>query len=614
MCISVRSSSKKRLLLYRAGLMVSCVMMFVLALPALSLAQTGGEQPTMKQVLGKDAPAGEDAEQTAVKKKPLTAPTDELGRETPRSTALGFLNAGRERDYERAAEYLDLHRLPKHLEPIDATEFARHLKVVLDRTLWVDLSLLSDDPKGHADDGLPNHRDYVGSIAADGRKIDILLQRIRISDGTYIWKFSNATVRHIPDLYAEHGFGHIGETLTQILPDFDILGLQIWQWVMLIGLFIIAYLVAFLPTWLIGILLRRSTLTQATPLAAFVTRPMRLLIAVLLLRSWIDVIHPSITTRAVMRGKTVLIIVATWAIVQIVRLIQEYWVRHLTRTGREHAIVLLRPAATAVKVIVIMIAILVWLDNIGFEITTLVAGLGIGGIAVALAAQKSMENLIGAITLYMAAPVRVGDFCRFGDKLGTVEEIGLRSTHIRTLDQTVVKIPNGDFAAMQLENFAERERYRFAPRIRLRYGTTPDQIRCILVELQRLLVAHPKVEPPPARARFVGFGEHSLDIDIFTYIKASDYSDFLEVSEDLNLRIMDIVRAAGSEYAIPEQNLHLGRMQQPDEASAQAAKLQVAQWRENDDLPLPNLSKEEIEQLKGTLQYPPGCAPKSDSD
>ena len=114
------------------------------------------------------------------------------------------------------------------------------------------------------------------------------------------------------------------------------------------------------------------------------------------------------------------------------------------------------------------------------------------------------------------------------------------------------------------------------------------------MELQRLLVAHPRVKPPPARARFVGFGEHSLDIDIFTYIKASDYSDFLEVCEDLNLHIMDIVHAAGSDFAIPAQNLHLGRMQQPDEASAQVAKSQVMQWRESDELPLPNLSEEEI--------------------
>jgi len=447
----------------RIGLMACFLMVLMLALawPATSLA----EQPSLKQVIEEDAPKGEGEKKAAAKKKPPTAPIDKLGRDTPRGSALGYLKAGREGDYERAAKYLDLRRLPKPLGSVDPTELARNLKIVLDRTLWVDLSLLSEDHKGHAEDSLPSHRDYVGSIEIGERKINILMQRVRQDDGTYVWLISNATVRHIPELYAEYGYGPIGERLSQILPDYDILGLQIWQWVMVIGLFIIGYLIVFLPTWLIGLFLRRSKFALATPLAAFVCGPVRLFITILLVRHWVEAIHLSVTARALMRGQTLLIIVATWAAIHVVHLIREYWSRHLINVDREHATVLLRPAATAVQAIIVLGAILVWLDNIGFSVTTLLTGLGIGGIAVALAAQKPIENLIGAITLYMATPVRVGDFVRFGDKFGTVEEIGLRLTRIRTLDKTVITVPNGAFSEMHLENFAGRERFRFAPTV-----------------------------------------------------------------------------------------------------------------------------------------------------
>ncbi len=136
-----------------------------------------------------------------------------------------------------------------------------------------------------------------------------------------------------------------------------------------------------------------------------------------------------------------------------------------------------------------------------WPIVLLFAGLGVGGIAIALAAQKTIENLFGGITLYGDSPVRVGDFCRFGDKVGTVEEIGIRSTRVRTLDRTVVTIPNADFSNLQLENFAKRDRMRLFAMIGVRYETTPDQLRYILVEVRKLLYAHERVTADPARIR-----------------------------------------------------------------------------------------------------------------
>ena len=270
---------------------------------------------------------------------------------------------------------------------------------------------------------------------------------------------------------------------------------------------------------------------------------------------------------------------------------------------------LLRPMCNAAKILVLIIAMMVWLDNIGFKVTTVLAGLGVGGLALALAAQSSIENMIGAITLYMSRPVRVGDFCRFGDTVGTVTEIGFRSTRIRTLDRTVISVPNAEFARLHLENLAMRDKIWYHPRIRLRYETTPDQIRFILVEVRKLLYAHPKVLPSPARIRFTEFGEYSLDLEIFAYIDVTNYGKFLEVAEDLNLRIMDIIAKSGSSLAVPSQRTYLERGKGLDEELAREAEAKVKKWRKKNELYLPSFPKETIEELQGSLDYPPTGSP-----
>jgi MscS family membrane protein len=290
---------------------------------------------------------------------------------------------------------------------------------------------------------------------------------------------------------------------------------------------------------------------------------------------------------------------------RLLDLAEEVVKEHLIRRGQVSATSLLPPGRRTAKVIVIGIAAIALLDNFGFNVTALVAGLGIGGIAVALAAQKSIENLFGGITLYVDQPVHVGDFCRYGDKIGTVEDVGLRSTRVRTLDRTVVSIPNAEFSNVQLENFAKRDRIWYHPRIGLRYETTPGQIRYLLIEIRKMLCAHPKVNPDPARIRFAGFGAYSLDLDIFAYVDVEDYGEFLEVAEDLNLRIMDIVEQAGSSFAFPSQTTYVETGAGLNAELARTAEAEVEKWREQSALYLPKSPQEEIAELNDTLDYPP---------
>jgi MscS family membrane protein len=260
----------------------------------------------------------------------------------------------------------------------------------------------------------------------------------------------------------------------------------------------------------------------------------------------------------------------------------------------------------AAKVLLGLMAAIGLLQGIGFNVTGIVAGLGVGGLAVALAAQRTVENLFGGVTLTMDQPVRVGEFCRWGDKLGTVEDVGLRSTRIRTLDRTVITVPNSVISQVEIENYARRDKVRLHTVIGVRYETSPDQLRHVLIEIRKLLAAHPMIDPDPARVRFVGFGASSLELEIFAYVRTSDFNEFLKVREDVYLRIMDVVNSSGTGFAFPSQTLYLGRDGGLDHERKQAAEETVRALRRRGALPFPDLPPDLLAEIEDRLEYPGG--------
>ena len=244
-------------------------------------------------------------------------------------------------------------------------------------------------------------------------------------------------------------------------------------------------------------------------------------------------------------------------------------------------------------------------QGLGLPLYSVMAGLGIGGLAVALAIRPTLENLIGGILLYLDQPVRVGDFCSFDDKTGTVETIGVRSTKIRALDRTLVTIPNAALADMQLINWAKCDMMLIKTTIGLRYETVNDQLRHVLVKFREMLHAHPKIHSDTVRVRFAGFGQSSLDIDVRIYAMTRDWNEFFAIREDVLLRMSDIVKASGSSFAFPSQTLYLGRDSGPDTERGEAAAKEVESWRKAGKLPFPRLAADRMEQLEGTLDYPP---------
>ena len=289
----------------------------------------------------------------------------------------------------------------------------------------------------------------------------------------------------------------------------------------------------------------------------FINGPLRILITVLFFRSTFDLIAPSLVARAVFEARTFLIIAVVWALLGFVDLILYRIAERMKKQGHEDAVVLLRPASTAIKLTLVFIGIVTWLDNIGYEVTTLLAGLGVGGIAVAFAAQRTLENLIGSITIYSSQPVHVGDFCKFGNTLGVVEEIGLRATQLRTLERSVVHIPNAKFSTDIIENLTQRDKILYRTRLRLSLQTTARQMQDVLEGIRELINTHEMIDEEASRVRFLEFGEYAQEIELYVYIKTRDFIEYLEQREDINLKIAAIIESSGTQLVVPTRTTYL---------------------------------------------------------
>jgi MscS family membrane protein len=249
------------------------------------------------------------------------------------------------------------------------------------------------------------------------------------------------------------------------------------------------------------------------------------------------------------------------------------------------------------------------LRHLGADLLPLLAGLGVGGLAVALGAQRTFANFIGSLILFANKPIKVGDFCRYGDQVGTVESIGLLATRIRSLERTIVTVPNAEFSEMKIDNFAVRDQRLLKTVLQLRYETTSEQLRYVLARLRELLAGHPKVLPSPARVRFVGYGAYSKDLEVFAYLDCTDHDVFLAIQEDILLRMEDIVNEAGSGFAFPSQTAYLTRDKGVDAKRGNAAEAEVERWRARGRLPFPEFDEDDHRRIDNVLDYPPKGSP-----
>jgi MscS family membrane protein len=215
----------------------------------------------------------------------------------------------------------------------------------------------------------------------------------------------------------------------------------------------------------------------------------------------------------------------------------------------------------AIKLFVTVIFALIVLQNLGVDLTAVFAGIGVGGLAIAFASQKAVENLIGGLSLILDNPIKVGDNCRFENQSGTVEEIGIRSTRIRTQERTLITIPNASFAQTKIENFSRRDNIFFNKKLGLLYETTPSQIRQVVQTVTQLLKSHPMLNPETVSVRFINFGQCSLDIEVLANVQTTEWSKYLAVQEELLLKMMELILQAGTKLTLPSSSVYLGRVE-----------------------------------------------------
>jgi MscS family membrane protein len=280
--------------------------------------------------------------------------------------------------------------------------------------------------------------------------------------------------------------------------------------------------------------------------------PVRLLLLAFLIRWMTPKVSLPLYARQFWSGAASIIVIAAfvWLLILFTGYSEERLNRRLRRRNLAGATSMVRLARRVIDMLIVFVGMLVALYHFGVNLTAALAGLGVGGIAVALAAQKTLENVIAGVSLIFDQTVNAGDTVKVGDTMGTVEDIGLRSTRIRTLDRTVVSVPNGQIASMSLENLSSRDKFWFHPILALRYGTTSSEMETVLQGIRTLLKER-HLEPDSVRVRFLGFGPNSLDVEVFAYVFATSWNQFLQIQEELLLRIIECIESAGVQMAFP---------------------------------------------------------------
>jgi MscS family membrane protein len=540
-----------------------------------------------------------------------TAPTnqatqDPLGRDTPSGTVFGFLQAAESGNYSTAAQYLQMTNAKRLTQGED---LANKLKLVMDRAFTGNLRAISDQRDGTPQEGISLDRQRIGVLSADDIDDDLDLVHVTDPGGGRIWLISSETLAKVPDLYEQVQVRQVETRLPKFLVQHQFAGMPIWQWLAILLAMPFAAALGWLAVRILKFpryLWLRKRKQSLSPAWNAISSPLWLVLAAVIHIFCVRYLRLPLLQRHYYQITVgvVLIIGFNWLLWRVLQLLARGFRERATYAGRAGASSVMLLGERILNALILILAIFLILSTLGFNMTTALAGLGIGGIAIAFAAQKTLENLFGGISLLGDEVIHIGDVCRFGDRTGTVEDISLRSTRIRTPERTQLSIPNGSLATMNVENLSRRDKILFNTKLGLRYETTPDQLRYVLAQIRRLFYEHPKVETEGARIRFTGYDNNAMTLEVFCYVLTRDGAEFLAIQEDLLLRIMDVIEASGTSLALTSRTVYLGRDAGLDKEKTAAVSREVQQWRENRKLPFPDYAPSDISEFSNSLPYP----------
>ena len=476
---------------------------------------------------------------------------------SPRQSMEQYFEFAREGRWKDAAQYLST-------DPTDSArgaELAERLKVVLDRHLWVDLDQLSPLAEGDTTDGLRGGLDQVGMLPrANGLFEPVRLTKVTRGASSW-WAFTPSVVRQVDTWYAELSDNWIRELVPEPLRRTGPLRIQWYQWLALLVLIPLIVLlgtaVQRLLTLALQAIVRRTPGTWDDDLLPQLRAPLLLFCVALFVvpvTAWLGL-------NALVQGFISSVIKAAvtaalfWALLRALGVVEARVIASAWATQRADVLSLAPLGGRLAKVLVGFLGVVAVLSQFDIPVGTLLAGLGIGGIAIALGAQKTLENVIGSIAIVSDKPFEVGDWIKVEDVEGTVEQVGIRSTRIRTFDRTIISYPNGKLADMRLESFSARDRFRLNTIIGLVYGTTASQMRQIVGEIEGALRGNPKVWQEIVIVRLDNLGSYALNVRIVAWFLASDAMEFRDLNQEFLLQVLEIVERAGSSFAFPTQTL-----------------------------------------------------------
>ena len=511
------------------------------------------------------------------------APADPLGRESPRGCLMGFIKAAQEEKYAVAVSYFQPPLGRKHVSEEAEEELAEQLLAILNQKFTGPLDFVSREPEGRLDDGLPPDQEKISSGQDNG--FPILLVRIEDEQGRKLWYFSRKTLDLVPEVYDSLTFPEIEGHLPQYLVTHRFLAAPLWQWLAILLFIPVAFVAARMLTLIFeeGMRLwRKSRHLPTIPIKLTSLGPLTFVIALLIHYALFAYVGSSLLYRIYYRRVIgiFLAIAFYWLLTRVTQTMATRITASLSHRGMNAEKSIVALIRRFVEVSIFIIVGLAVLHGLGFDVSAALAGLGIGTLALGLGAQKTFENVFGGVSILFDKVILIGDTCKVNNQTGVVEDIGLRSTRLRTPERTMLSIPNGTMATAVIENLRFRDKFLCQQVIRLRYDLSPDHIRFVLEEIRELLQSNSKVEETSARVRFLRFADYALEIEVFCYILERDYNTYLTTQEALLLSIMDSLEKAGAVVALPTQTTFVTQDSWVDPEKAKAAKEAVEKMRD----------------------------------
>lgn len=506
--------------------------------------------------------AHSELRRTADHVEPLTG----TSQSTPRRTMQRVLQALAGQSEDALRQSFDLQSSAA-INDLDIERIIQVFPTLMDQYgQLTPLGLLSDDATGSDEVNLEVDYERVGWIkAARGQAIPILLRRVQTASGEPRWLIAQETLSALAGISRDVTLSKINRVLPQTLLVSYWRGAPVGQWAAVAILALLSAMIA----WLVVRPLKRvvergasrNRTTKITQVLKSLITPLGLGGAVVIFIALERYLEISILIRQDLSILTLTVVwvalfIFIWSLIDNMSSRGEDILRKKNRVGELSIVVFLRASA---KVLIVTLAFILVLGSNGIDVTTGLAALGIGGIALALGAQKAIENFIGSIVIVTDQPIRVGDFCRIGEVVGTVERFGLRSTRVRTLDDTVVTFPNGLLASQRIENYTLRRKYLLKGILNLRYETQIHDLKALLNDLRQQLKSIDFIDDEKLRVHFIGYGAASLDVEVFCYIHADDYDHFLERKESVLLDMSALVSQNHSGFAFPSQTLYLSK-------------------------------------------------------